>query len=979
MDLDRGMPMRGVLSLVAALAVAAALWMVLGIAGEPGSEPQATSPTQGAAQPEVLASRPVLEGSSQREAATDEARAALAAGYPTVDPFRPPGALEGVVVDANDQPLTGITVHVDGLQDSATALSDDAGRFARAGLVPGDRVWVWAAERGLVRAGVTFGQHFFVRPGGTEDVRIRLVRGLALHGRVVHADGTPAQGAKIGLHRLGRSSVHPDFLRTLVVESDSDGSFRLDGVPLLAQSTGLFVHARLRGYPRAEASLETMNRGGEEVPRDAAEPIELVLAEPCHVDVRVLSEETGEGIEGAAIATGPPGRNHLGRTGPDGRCHVGPVAPGPLTITAHASSWGTAQDSTLLSVVATPDHVPNLTLRMFRTYEITGRVVYAGGEPANDRSLGLAMSGESQSSSTEILETFRLVDLRPGTYRIAVSSHDMDKAKVDATDGSVLGRATLEAGTKDAVIALDIPRPVPLEVRVTTGDGQPLDHGLIRIGSDAERWRVNAVEDAPRVKDGRATVAGFLQPIWIDVLPLPTAPWAPVRTGPVAPGTRHLDIRLEPAHSLSGHAIGPDGPVAGVTISMDPNAEAIDCRRFGCVDDGSVTTAEDGAFVFPRLRGGSYWMHVTPPEGYAPIEGREVTASDEDLVVQLRRLASIALPILDADGVALVDAEVKLWRPPWFADSSAICATTDASGVAHLDAVDPEVRYALEVEPPATAPTSRRYWQSQWAPDEASVRLEGAWHVRGRVQNADGSSAAHAMVSLLRPGDEPIDALRADGAGRFELLHVEPEGCTLWANARAGHAQSPRVPVAGSSADVVLTLEAHAGRLEVRTHDWPRVAEGVEAFEAPAHFAVWSPGDPRRTLRGRPGPEGEVVLEGLDPSVPWSVCVTRKDQDLCARLDDLSADGQAHTMEPRPAQPIRGHVLLPDGAYPLTVEVLETGLVYEILDDGTYTVTGHPPGTWTLRLAAGHRRATGYRTVTVHDGEVPVVDFRTSR
>ena len=976
--------MRGVLFLVAALAVTAALWMVLGTAGMPESEPHTTSRAGGDVQAEALTSRPVLEGAARSEAAATtggETTEAHAGAPAPDDPFHLAGAVKGLVVDAGDKPLAGITVHLSGVPESATTLSDDAGRFAFEGLAPNYQARVWAAERGLVPDGVRFGEHFSVQSGLTQDVKLRLVPSLTLHGRVLYPDGMPASGARVGLHRQGYSHPHSDYLQSLEGESGSDGSFRLEGAPLLTQSKNLVVHARLDGYPQAEASLETVKRDGEDVPRDPADPIELILAEPCYVDVLVVSEDTGEGIEGATVATGPYGNSRLGSTGPDGRCHAGPVAPGPLKLTVRADSWGTAWDANILDVEATPNHVPELTLRMFRTYEITGRVVYAGGEPANDRSYGLAMAGEHQGLSTDIFETFRLRDLRQGTYRIAISSHDMEGADVDATDGSVLGRITLEAGTKDAILTLDIPRPVPLELHVTTGEGQPLDHGLVRIGSDDERWQMMAAEHPPRVKDGRATVAGFLQPIWIEVLPLPTAQWAPWRTGPVAPSTPRLDVRLEPARSLSGHAVGPDGPLAGVTIRMDPNAEEIDDQRFGLLEHGTMTTAEDGAFEFPRLWSDSYWMHVTPPKGYARIEARQVTAGSDDFVLQLHRLTSLALPVLDADGVALRDAQVNLWHPPWFSDNAATGAATDTAGIARFDNVDPEFAYTLEIIPPASAPTSRRLWLPGWRPDEHAVRLERAWHLRGVVQNANGSPSAHATVYLERRGNEPLEELRTDEHGRFALPHLAADSVTLWATALVGRPQSPRTKASATSGDVVLRLPVHAGRLEIRLRDWPTLPAEVEAAggKLVAHYVVWDPDDPVRGFRGEPSPDGSVRLDGLDPSVRWTFFVSRDHPDLCGRFDGLVADGRTYELDPRRAEPIHGRVTAPDQTWPHRVEVVETGLSYDIYDDGAYTITGHPPGTWTLRASASKGRNRVYRTVTATGPQAPPIDFAADR
>ncbi|MCA9317713.1 MAG: hypothetical protein KDB73_19670, partial [Planctomycetes bacterium] len=59
--------------------------------------------------------------------------------------------------------------------------------------------------------------------------------------------------------------------------------------------------------------------------------------------------------------------------------------------------------------------------------------------------------------------------------------------------------------------------------------------------------------------------------------------------------------------------------------------------------------------------------------------------------------------------------------------------------------------------------------------------------------------------------------------------------------------------------------------------------------------------------------------------------------------------------------------------------VVETGLSYDIDDDGAYPITGHPPGTWTLRASASKGRIRTYRTVTATGPQAPPIDFAEQR
>ncbi|MCA9569928.1 MAG: carboxypeptidase regulatory-like domain-containing protein, partial [Myxococcales bacterium] len=736
-------------ALLAASAVVA--WVLWIPAGQSSVDALDEVPPQGALRRQDAPGRgPALQGARDDRLAAATQDDVPPADDQTLEPAVPRATLRGRIVDHDDRPLADISVHIDGVPERTTVVSDAQGRYAVEGLSPNYKAWVWAAQDDLVPGGRTFGERVQLAPGRTFDVTLRLEQAAVSKGRVVRWDGTPVAGASVWMTDGSSSNVPGRYLRQLTCTTDDDGRFRLAGVPLLSTTSSLEVHAKAEGLPEASIPLVPLVLEFDEEPRDPDDPLEIVLAQPCFVDVAVLARETGEGVPDAWIGRGPYGRDRLGTTGPDGHCRVGPVPPGEHVWTVGAREWAAEYQKDILHVEASPDAVATASLTLYRTYTISGRIEYEDGKPANDRVLGLVTKGPAYWTATDVRETFTARNLPAGTYVLAVSTHGMNgSSTVDATDGSVLGSATVEAGDTDVVIVLRGSRPKDLVVNVVDAEGVPLREGEVRIGCDDETWRFqNAMHEQP-VRDGTVTITGIVHPVWVEVVPARPSGWGPTRIGPIAPGTERLDVRLQRARVVSGTVLAPNGqPAALVEVWADPNVETVDDERFGLLDHGRVYTGEDGRFELTALGSEPYWLHARPPKPYAPIPSARLMATGQDVTIRLHELVRLALPVRAADGAPLPGARVRLWKPPWFGDGSELFAVTNEEGVALVEKVDPAVAYALEILPPATVSTSRRLWQDGWTSSEDPVQLPGAHVVAGIVRDDQGRLRSFVNVYL---------------------------------------------------------------------------------------------------------------------------------------------------------------------------------------------------------------------------------------
>jgi len=250
------------------------------------------------------------------------------------------------------------------------------------------------------------------------DVQVVLHRTARIAGRVIHPDGSAAPGIQVIVAQ--RSSNGGTPLPETITSSRFDGRYEISGLPpgeflvvampgtrrtgIAGDDSASFaagVRATLEGNPPlpdqkwawypsvADARVAT---GVTVFEGDDADNIDIWLlpAQRFNVSGRVLLP-VGLSAENIAIDYGDPGGTHSGVwfvSDPGGSFTVNGIAPGPLTLLAHAYS----EQGPLIGVASTEvthDSIEDVQIVVDRPGRITGRIVYEGRVPPSGRATSI--------------------------------------------------------------------------------------------------------------------------------------------------------------------------------------------------------------------------------------------------------------------------------------------------------------------------------------------------------------------------------------------------------------------------------------------------------------------------------------------------------------------------------------------------------------------------------------------------------------
>lgn len=367
-----------------------------------------------------------------------------------------PGAtLTGTVLTEDGQPVLGAAVSV----GAASAIADGEGRYRLDGAPFGEqRVEAFAPFLGRAHHTLELG-------AGANQVDFELPGGHTITGRVLGPGELPVAGATIRLLRLdGDGLVGPH------ATSRETGDFRI--TPVVA---GRYrITAEHAGLVAAEPDREV------EVIDAGIADLELFLAAGARIEGAILGLSFDALAQVTVAATADTGLRRAGEVDYDGRFRVVDLTPGLWRLVA-ATRDGSREGS---ATVRIDPGVP-LTERDLELGEgltLTGRV-HASGEPLAHAQLSVApvadpINGASATVTatstrqrgvlTDIDGGFRIADLSPGRYRVAVASrrpsliHNVDVdleadrfldieidagalsgQVVDRGTGTPLGRATI--------------------------------------------------------------------------------------------------------------------------------------------------------------------------------------------------------------------------------------------------------------------------------------------------------------------------------------------------------------------------------------------------------------------------------------------------------------------------------------------------------------------------------------------------------
>lgn len=566
-----------------------------------------------------------------------------------------PGRVTGRVFDAEtDLPLPGAQVRLLPTDDELTyfggwdvhrrnpfageplaeSVADGEGRFEWEGVgswgvhTPGSKRFGLASlepqigEAVATAAGYASGAAGVSTPdaGATVEVEIRCWPAAVVTGRVVDESERPLEGVEVAASNPDcrpRPSANDAGARSF---TDSDGRYRLDGVPA-RRGTLSAVALRARG---GEASVPL--RAGETV----AAP-DIVVASRPRLLVRVIDIE-GRPVRGAAVSESVF-QSPRGRTGAEGlfelEAFVREAAPmPPVRVWVRAEGYGAE-----VSDEATPSAVeptPSVTVRLGPEHRIRGRVVYASGKPVESARILVALAkapptevfiaddGSVPAAAAEWLRsdscsepdgTFEVRSLPPGPYHVQVRRYSRhakpeservvaENVPTDASDlrlvladpGDEELRVPIEGTVRDREtgellvrIRVALRRPSPFEKRhaVAVAPG---------------RFRFDAIE--PGVYDLEVGARGYATVVWPGVVVT------------AAGADRALDVRLDRGATVRGAVRTTTGePLVAAMLFLNGGRSVLsDVAPIG----------RDGAYEAVGLeRGARYalWVLDDAPDG----------------------------------------------------------------------------------------------------------------------------------------------------------------------------------------------------------------------------------------------------------------------------------------------------------------------------------------------------------------------------
>jgi protocatechuate 3,4-dioxygenase beta subunit len=354
-------------------------------------------------------------------------------------------------------------------------------------------------------------------PGAEAHVKIVLLQGGSLEGRVKDERDDPVAGAEIELSSSRAT-------RTQVTTTASDGTFAFAAVP---PDITLSV-------ARPEDVAHVVLTKTLHVAEGAREKIELVLPatrEGSRIVVRDESDQPIEMAEVTVLSLEPDRPLRATRfTNSDGAAQIPDAAGASVRVLVAAPGFARHVESQ----ASLPSE---LKVTLARGVSVTGRVTAVRGRvPVEHATVTLETDGQRKSTSTDSDGGYRFADVPPGEVRLTVSHPDYADEKanvtVDATGradrpfeaptldlsdaGEIEGDVTDDRGSKIAGARVAIDRvpsylpagALPTGVVVTDSDGhfvlRKVHPGTLAVAAAASSIGHGAVRDVI-VNAGRTT------------------------------------------------------------------------------------------------------------------------------------------------------------------------------------------------------------------------------------------------------------------------------------------------------------------------------------------------------------------------------------------------------------------------------------------------------------------------------------------
>ena len=809
-----------------------------------------------------------------------------------------------------------------------------------------------------------------------ERLEVRLLVGAAIDGQALDDDGSPLAGLSVPAIP-GWDSDHLcdlDSTRLVVVHgratTDGDGRFRVVGLAkgpytLLLRDGDATVSARpvhatagdggvvLRRAPGHDPMIRVFDPKGRPLP-DAA------------VD---LSLRRGDEVT----------RVQRARTGPDGRVRLHPCRPGeryrldvipPPTREELADlrldPWTRASDTVSLENGYTVRGV---------TVDGTGRHVQATVtlEPGGPGDVcRVVTSGEDGS--------FEFPGVPRGPAQLwAGAPHEQDG---DAPDSWLRRREPVTP--EDPFATVQYVPEFPVRIRILDDEGHPTRGATVLVeapGLDAyhdlpaDEWYTTVPEGTfsvhafgARRGDGRA-----LGPQTREGIPA---------------GTPLVEMRLGPGLELTGRVVDDAGrAVAGAQLALrgvDANDDyRLMMRGFqawGIDPEDVITTDDAGRFGIPGLGRQRYRLVVVPRDDHSRSLEPFVEGGAKDVVLTMHAAIATGITVVDPENKPVAGARVSVARsmelPVRFERVATVVATasTDASGVAHLPALEPGAEYELTVETPPSRDDLGSLWRDSWSLEDERVRLNPGYTLRGRVLDADGKPAPGVSVFVAVENGIPLARTRSQADGTFVVRGMTPGPRRVKAvppgwGWRIGVDDSWS-PLRPGTTDITLHLPPRPAGFKVH-------AEGGGGHEGyVASTGDWKPGSLHAFELDA---NGNAEIPSLTPGLLSFWVLPTEADDRTAYRADVSSDADVASVTLSKPRAIRVRLAMPDDArlaYLHVVGPMGARFPWTRTPDGLYEARGLPPGRWTVYAAASTAAGPLHATAKAEAGTFVALELR---
>lgn len=387
-------------------------------------------------------------------------------------------SLTAAAVDSLSQPL-------DGDEELAPWITDAGGRFRASPVTPG-------SVRALVRhpdfvEGVS--EAVTLGPGGEAHLKVTLLRGGSLEGRVRDERDQPVEGAEIEV-----LAERGTFQRATITASD--GSFAFSALP-----REVIVNVR-----RADSPTRVAKRVPLTVKEGEKQTLEITLPALRESIAITVLDDAGEPIELAEVSvlSLDPAAPLRSTAFSDGRGKLEVSDARGLSLRVSAQAPGFARRVLVLEPNSAQATVE---LKLSRGALVEGRVTALRGRRGVEGALvTLSAQGLRKTATTDRDGVYRLADVPLGPVKLAVSHPDFAEGELAATVES--------AGRRDRAFelpAIDLDEPGAVEGEVRDERGEPVAGARVAVGRAPSYLPAGALPRGVAVTDanGAFTLQGL--------------------------------------------------------------------------------------------------------------------------------------------------------------------------------------------------------------------------------------------------------------------------------------------------------------------------------------------------------------------------------------------------------------------------------------------------------------------------------------